>query len=57
MERFGSHRIHPDMVITSSKQEIMKDQTLVDWFVVSGGIHFEPDSKDEMKTEERGVEG
>lgn len=44
-----------------SKQEIMGNQTLVDWLVVSGGIPFEPewDSKDGMKIEEkhRGSEG
>lgn len=27
----------------------MKNHTLVDWFDVSGGIHFEPDSKDEIQ--------
>ena len=34
---------------------MMKNQTLVDWFVVSGGIHFEAGwaSKDEMKIEEK----
>lgn len=38
-----------------SKQEIMGNQTLVDWLVVSGGIPFEPewDSKDGMKIEEK----
>lgn len=43
--------MHPGLVNYCSKQEIMKNQTLVDWLSVSGGIHFEPgwDSKNEMK--------
>lgn len=54
--------IHPDIVNQHthlSIQDIMKNQTLLDWFVVSGVIHFELDwdSKDEMKIEERGGEG
>lgn len=47
---FGAFWITPH----ANTQEIMKNQTLVDWLVVSGGIHFEPDweSKNEMKIEE-----
>lgn len=35
----------------ASKQEVMRNQTLVDWLIFSAGIHFEPnwDSKDEKK--------
>lgn len=49
---FGAFWITPH----ANTQEIMKNQTLVDWLVVSGGIHFEPDweSKNEMKIEESG---
>lgn len=37
----------------------MKNQTLVDWLVVSGGIHFEPDwdTEDEMKIQEQRWKG
>lgn len=31
------------ITLHANTQEIMKNQTLVDWLVVSGGIHFEPD--------------
>jgi len=54
LEHFGPHFRTHDLVITS-KQEIARYQTLVDWFVASGGIHFEPDSENENG--ERGGEG
>lgn len=49
LEHFRSRRKHRDSI----KQEIVGYQTLVDWLVVSGGIHFELDSREGVKTEER----
>lgn len=43
--------MHPGLDNYCSKQETMENQTLVDWFIVSGGIHLEPgwDSKIKME--------
>lgn len=49
LEHFRSRCIHRDSV----KQEIVGNQTLVDWLVVSGGIHFELDSREGVKKEEK----
>lgn len=49
LEHFRSRRIHRDSV----KHEIVGNQTLVDWLVVSGGIHFELDSREGVKIEEK----
>lgn len=42
--------MHPGLVNYCSKEEMMKNQTLVDWLIVSAGSHFEPDwdSENEM---------